>query len=46
MDPGPEDPLEEKWQPSPIFLPFRVPWTEEPGKLQSEGSQRVPGLSD
>ena len=27
-----------KWQPTPIFLPWRIPWTEEPGGLQSMGS--------
>ena len=27
--------------PAPVFLPGRVPWTEEPGGLQSLGSQRV-----
>ena len=30
-----------KWQPTPVFLPITVPWTEEPGDLQSIGSQRV-----
>ena len=29
------------WQPTPIFLPGKSPWTEEPGGLQSMGSQRV-----
>ena len=29
------------WQPTPIFFAWRVPWTEEPGGLQSMGSQRV-----
>ena len=24
-----------KWQPTPVFLPWRIPWTEEPGGLQS-----------
>ena len=28
------------WQPIP-FLAWRIPWTEEPGRLQSRGSQRV-----
>ena len=28
-------------QPTPIFLPGESPWTEEPGELQSIGSQRV-----
>ena len=29
----------------PNILAWRIPWTEEPGGLQSIGSQRV-GLSD
>ena len=29
-----------KWQPTPVFLPGESPWTEEPGGLQSMGSQR------
>ena len=28
-------------QPTPVFLPGECPWTEEPGGLQSIGSQRV-----
>ena len=27
--------------PTPIFLPEKPPWTEEPGRLQSLGSQRI-----
>ena len=27
--------------PPPVFLPVESPWTEEPGGLQSTGSQRV-----
>jgi len=34
---GWEDPLEEAWQPTPVFLPGESPWTEEPGRLQSMG---------
>ena len=30
-----------KWQFTPVFLPGESPWTEEPGGLQSTGSQRV-----
>ena len=26
---------------NPLYLAWRIPWTEEPGKLQSIGSQRV-----
>ena len=35
-----EDPLEKKQQPTPVFLPWEIPWTEEPGRLQSMGSQK------
>ena len=38
---GWQDPLEEAWQPTPVFLPGESPWTEEPGELQSMGWQRV-----
>ena len=39
---GWEGPLEEReWQPTPVFLPGGSPWTEEPGRLQSMGSQRA-----
>ena len=30
-----------KWQPTPVFLPGKSPGTEEPGGLQSMGSQKV-----
>ena len=30
-----------EWQPTPVFLPGEISWTEEPGELQSVGSQRV-----
>ena len=29
------------WQPTPVFLPGEIPWTEEPGRLQPLGSQRA-----
>ena len=38
---GWEDPLEEEMAPTPVFLPGESPWTEEPGGLQSTGSQIV-----
>ena len=34
-------PWSRKWQPSLALLPGESPWTEEPGELQSMGSQRV-----
>ena len=38
---GREDPLEEEVTIHSRILAWRVPWTEEPGGLQSMGSQRV-----
>ena len=36
---GWEDPLEEEMATHSIILAWRIPWTEEPGGLQSTGSQ-------
>ena len=36
-----EDPLEEEMATHSSILAWRIPWTEEPGGLQSMGSQRV-----
>ena len=36
-----EDPLEEGMATHSSTLPWRIPWTEEPGELQSIGLQRV-----
>ena len=36
-----EDPLEEEMATHSSILAWRIPWTEEPGRLQSMGSQRV-----
>ena len=38
---GKEDPLEEEMATHSSFLAWEIPWTEEPGRLQSMGSQRV-----
>ena len=38
---GWEDPLEKEMATHSSILAWRVPWTEEPGRLQSMGSQRV-----
>ena len=38
---GQEDPLEKKMAPHSSILAWQIPWTEEPGRLQSMGSQRV-----
>ena len=36
-----EDPLEEEMATHSSILTREIPWTEEPGRLQSMGSQRV-----
>ena len=38
---GHEDPLEKEMATHSSILAWRIPWTEEPGGLQSTGSQRV-----
>ena len=38
---GLEDPLETGMAPHSSVLAWRMPWTEEPGGLQSTGLQRV-----
>ena len=38
---GQEDPLEEAMATHPGILAWKIPCTEEPGGLQSVGSQRV-----
>ena len=38
---GQEDPLEKEMATHSNILAWRIPWTEEPGELQSMGSQRV-----
>ena len=38
---GGEDPLEEEMATHSSILAWRIPWTEEPGGLQSMGWQRV-----
>ena len=39
--PWQEDPLEKEMEIHSSILAWRIPWTEEPGGLQSMGSQRV-----
>ena len=38
---GWEDPLEKKMATHSRILAWEIPWTEEPGRLQTLGSQRV-----
>ena len=38
---GGVDPLEEEMAVHSGVLAWRIPWTEEPGRLQSLGSQRA-----
>ena len=39
--PGQEDPLEKEIASHSSTLAWKIPWMEEPGRLQSMGSQRV-----
>ena len=38
---GREDPLEKEMAIHSSTLAWKIPWTEEPGRLRSMGSQRV-----
>ena len=38
---GGEDPLEKETATHSSILAWRIPWTEEPGELQSTGLQRL-----
>ena len=37
---GQEDPLEKEMATHSSILAWEIPWTEEPGRLQSMGSQK------
>ena len=39
--PGQEDSLEKEMAAHSSILAWEIPWTEQPGRLQSGGSQRV-----
>ena len=39
--PGSEDLLEKEMATHSSILAWKIPWTEEPGRLQSMGSHRV-----
>ena len=39
--PGREDPLEKEMATHSSTIAWKIPWTEEPDRLQSMGSQRV-----
>ena len=41
LSPGWEDPPEKEMVTHPSISVWRIPWTEEPGRLQFMGSQRV-----
>ena len=43
---GGEDPLEEEMATHSSILAWKIPWTEEPGRLQSMRLQRVGCNSD
>ena len=35
-----------KWPPTPVFLPEKIPWTEEPGKLHSPWGRKESDTSE
>ena len=39
--PGQEDPLEEEMATHSNIVAWEIPWTEEPGRLQFMGLQRI-----
>ena len=41
QSPGREDPLENEMATYSSIFAWKIPWTEEPGKPQSMGLQRV-----
>ena len=41
QSPGGEDPLEKEMAIHSRTIAWKIPWTEEPGRLQLMGSQRV-----
>ena len=41
LSPGWEEPLEKEMASHSSILAWKIPWTEEPGGLQSKGLQRV-----
>ena len=43
---GQEDPLEKEMTTHSSTLAWEIPWTEEPGGLQSKGSQSQTRLSN
>ena len=45
-DLGQEDPLEKEMATHSSTLAWKIPWTEEPGRLQSMGSQSRTRLSN
>jgi len=42
---GREDPLEKEMAIHSSTIAWKIPWTEEPGRLQSMGSQRAEATS-
>ena len=43
---GPGDPLEKRMAARSSILAWRIPWSEEPGELQSVGSQESDRTGD
>ena len=43
---GQEDPLEKEMTTQPSFLAWEILWAEEPGRLQSMGSQKESDMTE
>ena len=43
---GQEDPLEKQMATHSSILAWKIPWTKEPGRLQSKGYKSQTGLSN
>ena len=46
QSPVQEDPLQKGMATHSSILAWRIPWTEEPGRLQSMGSQKESDMID
>ena len=46
QSPVQEDPLQKGMTTHSSILAWRIPWTEEPGRLQSMGSQKESDMID
>ena len=46
FDPWLKIPWRRKWQPTPVFFAWGIPWTEEPRGLQATGVTKESGMTE